>query len=414
MVQKAANILYVHHDGLPAGSAISLRNMLSAINSEQFNRRVLLARDGPIRRIYEGLGVSVDVLPMDRFFVIPGSRWFQRDYYDNWLAFRPNPDLEAYLREVKPHLVHVNDQPMIQAGLACARLGLPVVWHLRGTYAISRSRIQARISKYIISRIAKTMIAISEDEAAPFKNDSRVRVVYNSVDTEAVLLARKKRDIVRDELGFSNNELVIGMVGYLQTSKGAWDFIEAAGIIRRKLPNSRLRFVIVAPIPGREPRTLSWREQLGLLDATHPEDKCWDLAHRFGVDKDLLLTGYHPNPLAIMSSFDVMVSCFRLGAIGRPAFEAMAVGVPVVVTAGASGLSKVIKHKETGLVVPPGNVQAIADAVIELINDPKLRHKLSKEGIAYGQASFNAQKNAQIVMNIYDEILSEHANVLTH
>jgi glycosyltransferase involved in cell wall biosynthesis len=109
--------------------------------------------------------------------------------------------------------------------------------------------------------------------------------------------------------------------GSFDSEKGAWDFIHAAAIAKRSLPQSKVKFFIFAPIPDRESLNWGWRGRLGLLDTTHPEDKAWELANQTGIKEHLVLAGRRPDILATMSGMDVVVACYRLHAMGRAAFE---------------------------------------------------------------------------------------------
>lgn len=407
--QAKARILYIHQDGLLSGSAISLRNLLLALDRSRFQPRVLLAQDGPVRRLYEELGIEVDVVPACALWTFPGAHWYQRGYYHGWKALLPNKQLEDYLRRIRPDLVHINDKAMLTAGLAARRVGLPVVWHLRSSYNVTYSRAQANVSRLLIRRIASRLIAISEDEVDGFEDLDKLQIIYNSVDFAAAVEAGTKRAAIRRELGLSDDEIAVGMVGTLSAMKGAWDFISAAGLVRRREPTRKFRFIIVAAIPDREPRQLGLWERLRPAQALHPEDQAWHLAREAGIAGQLILTGYRQDVLAVMSAMEMVVVCTRLGVIGRPPFEAMAIGRPVIVTAGHSGRTGVVRDNETALVVPPADVEALSKAIIKLSCDPKLRQQMGESGAEYARMHFAPHKNIQAVQHVYEELLKEQA-----
>ncbi len=399
------DVLYIHQDGSLTGSAISLRNLLLAVDREEIHPRVLLAADGKARDLYESLGVPVDVIPMRFYGTVPGAHWFEATFYLNWLALFPNPRLAGYLREKKPDIVHINDKAMLAAGHVAAKMGFPVVWHLRSSYNISHSKFQAWVSKQIIRHTATQLVAISEDECDGFDGLNNLHVIYNSVDFEVAETAIKLRQPTRSSLGIGHDEIVIGMVGQLSKIRGAWDFIEIAGLVRKKLPNAKLRFVILAHIPSREHRTLGWRERLGIVDASHPEDKARRLAQNAGIADCLLITGYRSDALSVIAAMDIYVSCNHYGAMGRPPFEAMAVGVPVAAWTGHSGKSRILVDHETALVVPRWDKLALAEVVVRLASDQELRSSMGRRGREYSRQNFDPYHNADMVQSIYHQIL---------
>ena len=411
---KKVNVLYVHQDGNLSASAISLRNLLQALDREQFQPRVLLGGSGTTGQsemdaqpFFESLGIPVDTIPIKGFWTAPGTPWYRGDYYRNFLALFPNPPLMKYLTQQNVDLIHINDKAMLSAGLAASRLGLPIVWHLRSTYRLSHSRMQALISRFGIKRSADHLIAISEDEADGFEDFPNLHIIHNSVDWKLIEQALPQRDKIRAEFGCSSDEIVIGMVGFLSEVKGAWDFILAAGQVCAALPNHKLRFVIVAPIPKRM-GSMGLSEKLNLSRTNHAEDHAWQLARQAGIEDKLIITGYRTDVFVVIGAFDIAVSCYRLRAIGRPAFEAMAMGKPLVVTPGYTGRSQVVVDGETALVVPPGDLQALANAIVTLARDPELRQQMGESGMLYSRKHFDPERNARAVEQVYQLALQTH------
>ncbi|TAK14037.1 MAG: glycosyltransferase family 1 protein [Anaerolineae bacterium] len=401
-----ATLIYIHHEGQIAGSAISLRNLIQALDRERFAPRILLADDGPARDMFESLGVPVDVLPISRFWTIRGPAWYQPSYFKNLLALLPNRNLENYFRLIRPDIIHINEKCLLSAGLVAKRLNIPVVWHLRCTYQLSQSRTMARISKSGIKKAATRILAISEDEADGFVECEKLRIVYNSVDSDDAANSSTRRDSVRSELGLKADDIAIGMVGYLTADKGAWQFIRMAGLVNAALPDKKLRFFIVAKIPGRDLRPGRILRRFWAPPPIHAEDFAWQLAEQAGISDRLVLTGFREDVLPVNAALDIVVSCYQLAAIGRTVLEAMAVGRPVVVTAGHSGKSQIVKHAENGFVAPPGDVHSLAQWVIELVEDRDLRQEIGGRALEYSRLHFDARRNARRVEEIYSEVLN--------
>jgi glycosyltransferase involved in cell wall biosynthesis len=404
---KTLTVLFVHHDGKLVGSAISLHNLIKGLDNKKVEARVLLAKEGPARRLFEELGVNVDAIPMKGLWTAPGPGLIHSEYFINLLGLLPNLKFAKYLVNFSPDVVHINEKPLLSAGYMAKLMKFPVVWHLRSTYFVTHSRLQAFLSKVIIRHSADRLIAISEDEIDGFEDLDKLRIVYNSVDLDLADESSLDRIEIRYELKLADDELLIGNVGLLNEAKGAWDFITAAGITRQQNPGLKIKFVIVARIPDRSPQKHGLRGILGLVDKTHPEDKAWNLAREYNIEDDLILTGYRKDVLSLIAAMDVVVVADRLGVMGRQPIEAMAMGKPVVATAGHSGKSRIVVDGETALVVPPANPRAIADAITNLIRNPMLRKSMGDKGRLYSREHFDHRKNADRVLDVYEELLSE-------
>lgn len=406
LVCRRTRVLYIHQDGRITGSAISLRNLLSGLDRERFEPHVLLASEGPVRKLYEELRIPVDVVPIRAHWTFPGPGYFERAMIHNLGFLLPNPRLAQYIRELDPDIVHINDKAMLSAGMTVNAVGKPIVWHLRSSYNITKARLSALLSRTIIKRCAHQLIAISEDETDGFEDADNLNIIYNTVDLDAANQALEKREETRSDLCISRDEFVVGLIGALNERKGAWDFIKAAGIVKKQNPHINYRFVILAGIPPRKIRSGGIRGRLGLVDMTHPEDRAWQVAESAGVRDVLTLTGFRHDPLNVIAAFDIAVVANRLGVLGRPPFEAMSVGRPLVVTSGHTGKSTIVQPDKTALVVPPADIQALADAVCRLSDNYDLRRSFQENSTSYVHLNFDPKKNTPKIAAIYDRMLN--------
>jgi glycosyltransferase involved in cell wall biosynthesis len=381
------DVLYAHQDGGITGSAISLRNLLVALDREKYSPRVALFSDGPARGLYEAINIPVDVVKAHPFWTFPGCAWTELGFYYNLLALLPNKNWMDYLNKRKPMLLHVNDKSCLQAGIAARKMDVPIVWHLRSSYAPSRSRLHAKISSQMIRKNANAVIAISDDEVDGFEGCTNLRVIHNSLDFDVVDAAMPRRDSIRDELKIGADEVVIGLVAsQLNWVRGAWDFLDIAGRVQKKTRAS-LKFVIVSPATNDS-----------LLQAKA-------LAKQYDIEDRLTLTGFRSDVLAVIAALDILVVCNHHGVMGRPPFEAMAVGTPVAAWQGHSLRSDVVRNGETALLASRGDLESLAQAVVRLADDAVLRKSLSERGMQYARENFDPQCNARLVEQVYEDVL---------
>lgn len=390
-------ILYIHHDGLISGSAISLKNLLIKLNREKFEPIVLIGFEGPIRKFYEEIGVKVISFDIGTFVTQPTPFLFSRDYYYNLRAlFFSNTNLlDKILKEIKPDLIHVNDKSALIAGEYAAKCGYKVIWHLRSTYHGKRSYLLYLISKFKISKSSKHLISISEDETDGFENFKDLSVIYNSIDIDLADKVLKSGSSFRREFNIEPNEIAIGMIGNLNRQKGAWNFIKASSLAVKMESNLKFRFFLIAPIPP----------QVKGVDNVELTET-FNLIKVGGLTDSMVLTGRRSDVLNVMAGLDIISACYGMNAIGRPALEAASMGKPVIVNAGYSGKSRIVLNMVTGIVIEKENPLALANSIILLAKSKELREKIGAEAFKYARENFNSNINTLRIESIYNSLLN--------
>jgi glycosyltransferase involved in cell wall biosynthesis len=169
----------------------------------------------------------------------------------------------------------------------------------------------------------------------------RIHVVYNGIDTERFRPDAVARKEVRAEWGIGDEDVLVGRIGRMRPTKDYPTFLRAIALITAGRPD--LRFVLVGDGPDR-----------GSIGA---------LAADLGVDDRIVWAGERRDVVSVMNALDIMVSSSQSESFANVIGEAMACGVPCVVT--DAGDSAMIVGS-TGVVVPTGSPAALADAVLEL------------------------------------------------
>ena len=201
------------------------------------------------------------------------------------------------------------------------------------------------------------VIAVSQSVAASIgRRRMPVNVVPNGIDvgaTESNALGRRE---ARSTLGVPDDAFAIGTVGGLTPKKGHSVLVRAAARVVDSEPSARFVFVGLPAQPSAIEREIA--------------------AAR--LESHVLLAGYRPEAARLMRAFDVY--CLPSLYEGMPIslLEAMALGVPSVVTS-AGGVPEVVTDGVDALVVPPSDPGALADALVSLAHDDPLRAKLAAE-----------------------------------
>ena len=311
--------------------------------------------------------------------------------------------LYELMRRERFDIVHTHTPKAGLLGQLAARLaGVPVIINtLHGFYFhehmspwsrrffISLEKVAGRCSDLILSQNAEDLRTAVRERICPA---DRITYLGNGIDLgrfdpERVgeeEIARKRR-----ELGIAPGAPVIGFVGRLAgRRKGFRDFLAAAGQVATKVPD--VRFVIAG------------QADLGKSDAVEPA-----VAARYDVAGRCLFLGYQPNerlPL-LYRLMDVLVLPSLFEGVPRVVMEATAMGVPAVVTA-VKGNREAVEHGRNGLLVPLGDVAALAHAITHLLQEPALREAMGKEGRRMAVERFDQQVVFRHVEREYARLLS--------
>ncbi len=254
-------------------------------------------------------------------------------------------------------LADVDGVTNLVPALAAAWSRVPVVWHYN-------DHLPGPIERLLLPLVAwlSTTVVVQGEQLKQNRTGSRPRlhaktvVVYPGVDLQKFdpggdnAGARRR---VREQLGVPPECPLIGTIGNLNRFKGHMYFLQAAARIKQHIPAAR--FVLV----GRKLETdLHCSEQLQQLTA------------ELGLKNDVIYTGFRDDVPDVLASLDVFVLCSIRESCPNVLLEAMAMKVPVVTTdVGAVG--ELVCHGQTALVVPPGEAEAMAEAVLAYLNMPE-------------------------------------------
>jgi glycosyltransferase involved in cell wall biosynthesis len=209
------------------------------------------------------------------------------------------------------------------------------------------------------------------------------RVVYDAVD-EVGFQPMRDAVSVRAEFGVAPDAPCIGIVGNLQEWKGQAVVVEAVARLRTAVPAVRCLIIGGAHRAGAEyEQTL--RRRVAAL----------------GLNDTITFTGFRHDVADIMNALDVVVhASIRPEPFGRVILEAMLLCKPVV-AAAAGGVPELIVGGETGVLVPPGDVSALADRLLPLLNDAALRDRLGARAQAWAREHFSLAQHVAAMTDIY-------------
>ena len=188
-------------------------------------------------------------------------------------------------------------------------------------------------------------------------------------------------EAVRDELGIPLDAPVIGTVTRLSEQKAPLDFVAAAARVAEQRPDAH--FVMVGDGP--------LRDEVEAEIATH------------GLDERVHLTGLRRDIPDLMHSFDIFALSSLWEGLPRVLPQAMAAALPIVATA-ADGNAEAVSEGVNGFLTPPGDPDAFAAALLELLDDPDLADRMGQAGLEMVD-EFGARKMVRDIEALYAELL---------
>lgn len=288
-------------------------------------------------------------------------------------------------------LVHTNTILVPEGARVAATLDVPHVWHLRELVGPGHPYRFWNEPRFISRRVApgcQVLVANSHASlatVAPWLPDGLGTVVPNGIDTAE--FAR-----IPDPAADAGT-VVVGMVANLTSRWKQHDlFVRAAARIDRELD---VRFLIVGHDPVLEGHDDAYAA--GLHDAVR----------RAGLEHRFEFVGFVDDPVRAMAMIDVLVHPCAEESFGRVAIEAMAAGRPVVGVDGG-GIGEVVDHEETGLLVPPGDDEALARAIERLVVEAGTRQRLGAAGRDTAQRRYDRSSLADGIRAAYEEASRRH------
>jgi glycosyltransferase involved in cell wall biosynthesis len=207
--------------------------------------------------------------------------------------------------------------------------------------------------------------------------------VYSGMETAPFLNPPVPREVVRQQLGLRDGQIVVGTIARLFHLKGHDDLIDIAPQLCAKFPN--LRFLWIGDGLLRE-NFESRISQLGLSD-------------RF------ILTGLVP-PTKIpelANAMDILVHPSRREGLARALPQGALCGLPAV-TYDIDGAKEGVLDGESGYVLPPFDREKLADAITKLAADPALRNSMGSAGRKFALDRFDASVMVDALQRVYEEV----------
>jgi glycosyltransferase involved in cell wall biosynthesis len=381
--------MFVHTPPDLYGASRSLLRLCGRLQADGHEVTAVLAERGMLAERLEQAGVAVATDP--ELVYLNGARW-NRSGLLRLAASLPRSAarIVRLIRQKRADVVHTNTALILSGALGAALARRPHLWHVREHFD-GYPRLW-RLYQYVLTGLAHRVVAVSESVAAQFHRtlrNRRVTVIHNGFSASEFVAPEPTRVAAfRRRFGLEGASLV-GLVGRIRLRrKGQEVLVEAAARLRDRHP--RARFVLIgSPFPGNEAHE---RQLRAMIAARNLEDR-------------VVLAGEMEDIPAAYAALDIVTLCSTLPeAFSGVVVEAMAMGKPVVGTA-IGGTPEQIEDGVTGLLVPPGDPEALAHALDRLLSDPELRLQMGQAGRRRFLEHFEFEPFYRRMLALYEEVL---------
>jgi glycosyltransferase involved in cell wall biosynthesis len=360
------HVLFVDHTGELGGAERVMLELLAGLPQHGVRATVACSPEGPLRGRVEALGVPVWPLALDEATrTLSREAWASRPWHVAWQARAFGSEALALARRVRQggiSLLHTNTLKGHVLGTLVGRLtGVPVVWHMHDLPS-ARGDTRRLLAWAAALWRPRAIVSVSHAAAADLPVGLRglAHVVHNGLSIAAFDAAAAQP--VGPVTWPAGSGPLLGAVSWLIPWKGFDVLLRAMPAVLAACPEARLAIVGDA--------IFQWRDERQRLEA---------LTEALGLSDRVAFLGARDDVAALLPHFDAFVHPARAEPFGRVLLEAMAARRAVVACA-AGGVPEVVADGTTGLLVPPGDEQALAAAIVAVLRDSALAAALGQAG----------------------------------
>ncbi|MBI4795527.1 MAG: glycosyltransferase family 4 protein [Deltaproteobacteria bacterium] len=369
MPEKKINVLFVIKPVQWSGADRVLLDVATRLNKEKY--QVIFAIIG----LHPDEEATIpDSFPQIRFDMpnLHGWRQFLFSLKLCWVMFKH-----------KIHIIHMNSyHPGNYCRLAAYFLRVPVIidhWH-----GFNRFNLKRRMLCRLYNRFTDLSFVVSAGVGEYVQQQcgtdpAKIRVLYNGVDL-APLESRKPSRQVREELGLPLDQPVVGLVARLDhRAKGHLELVQAMSTLKDTHPFHAL-----------------------MVGGGRRQEEMQELAASLGLAERVHFLGNRRDVPELLGAMDFFVLPSHSEGVSLAVLEAMAAGLPVIVSA-VGGLPEIVRHEENGLLIPPKDPQALARSLARLLENPDLARSLGQKAQEHIKEKYSLERMGRVANESYDE-----------
>lgn len=379
-------VLFVSAAGFLGGAERSLYELLCALPEDLIAPFACVPPDGPLARQFSLAEVPVHTAPLRRFrrtlhpFLMLGQIR---------ALIQATATIRNLVKDLKIDVIHANTDSAAMAAWEVSReTGVPFLWHCRDLRPLGRL---AQMMAHSSARAIAISRAVEEHLIAQGVEKEKIRRIDNGIDLARFCRPEEKqaiRETVRNSLNIAPDAPVLIVVGAWVPWKRHEVFLESLADLRKEIPNA------VGLLVGSDLFQQNSTYVKSLLEA----------AENLGLDRDCLkILDEREDVPDLLAASDILISPSENEPFGRVLAEAGASGVPVIAV-NSGGKAEIIKDGQTGVLVPPGDVDTMTRTTLLLLNDPARRESMGTNARTWIAERFDIRRTAREFTELCSEV----------
>ncbi len=284
----------------------------------------------------------------------------------------------------------------IWGGFVAKLAGVPVLISSRRDMGILRSG-KHYFGYRLINPLCDRVVAVSDEVRKWCITQERIKAskvvtVYNGIELSAIDTVTCPDGL--GELNLPDSSQIVVTVANIRRIKGIDVLARAAALVTREFPNAMFLIIGAVSGPAVERDTA---EQLH------------DLVHRLGIERNFKLLGVRNDVVPLLKSSRLFCMLSRSEGFSNAILEAMACGLPCVVTR-VGGNAEAITDGDTGFLVPSEDYEAAAERVCRLLRDPVKATEMGRAARAVVADKFSSKRMIDELATLYESLVTEKAH----
>jgi len=380
------NVMFIEiaSDGTIGGSHTCMYNLVSHLDKKSYKCHVAFYQANAYVEKYRQIGIPVHLI--NRKPVTYGNVLIRkmRNWYN--LIYRHRKQLSDIIRENRINLVVLNNtiKNSFDIIYICKKRHIPVISYERGN--LDYSTLDINLTNRIFMAIAVSK-AIEKNMVSQ-KYNSIIHVIYDGLPIYELQISKEKSYVskIKHSIDVPDDSIVVGIVGNIRWWKGQEYFVRAFMSLGEMYNNI---YGLVIGGYGQEDE-----EYLKNLK---------NIAESSDVGKRLKFLGFRDDVPALLKIFDVFVhASITPEPFGMVLLEAMLHGVPVIAT-DMGGPVEILENGRYGILVPPGDSEAIVDGVEKYLHDSPYREAVIERAQKRVHEVFDLRRTVELVEKLFAE-----------
>lgn len=387
-------ILYISSRGdAGSGGENYLLTLFRNLDRTRFEPVVVLPKEGSLRKSLEGLKIEVIVSEANHGWLSPDNAWYN---LVEGLQLRVK-SIADIITSKQIVLVHTNSNHRFEGALAARLTGIPHLYLAHIEYQpdmpiFQRFPFSQSSFAQLMSELSDQVVAVSNSVSVTLAGHvavDKLQVIHNGLELNVfdnALTNRSNR--LKEELNIPLDSIFITAVGRIAPDKGFDYFVDVARLVLQN-KQDKAHFIIA----GAE-ENVAFANQLK------------QSVVEYGISDNFHFLGFRTDVADILAASDIFVLSSRKEGHPYVMLEAMA-SECAVVACNCAGVEETIEDGKSGFIVPIGDITAITEHLLTLIDSSDLRNALANSAKNRIKTFFTAEKTATELMTVYEKLLNQ-------